>query len=282
MQYETNKPLIMIRKASGQLEAFNVEKLKASLKNAGAADEEITSIVDDISQWVYDGLSTKQIYARAYSNFKRLSKAGASHYKLKTAIMEMGPSGHPFEVFIGEVFKHWGYTVRTALVMQGASVTHEMDVLASQGNELILVECKFSVKQGNSVSVQVPLYVHSRVEDIVEKLREEKPYKDSKFVTWIVTNSRFTPDSVQYSRCKGIQLMGWDHPKSKALKDVIENEKIFPITVLSSLSKADKTALLADGIVTCKQIRDSSESIKGLNLSRQKLDSLQKELEALT
>lgn len=281
MQNDKNCAQIMIRKASGQMEPFKVDKLKASLRNAGASEDVITEIVEDISAWVNDGMNTKMIYARAYSIFKRLSKTGASHYKLKNAIIELGPTGHPFEVFIGEIFKQRGYKVKTAQVIQGASVSHEIDVLASLGKEQILAECKFSVKQGNSVSVQVPLYVHSRVEDIVDKLREDERFKDHTFVTWIVTNSRFTPDSIQYSSCKGINLMAWDHPHSQGLKDIIEREKVFPITLLNSLTKAEKSTLLSYGIVTCRQLSQVEESLNKLDLNPRKQSSLRRELEAL-
>jgi hypothetical protein len=133
----------------------------------------------------------------------------------------MGPSGYPFEHFVGEIFKRQGYEVEVGVIMEGASVSHEMDVIAKKGSELILGECKYSHKQGFSVSVQVPLYVHSRVNDIVEKLQTDECYQDFNFIPWIFTNGRFTSDSSQYSRAKGINLMSWDHPSGHALKDLI-------------------------------------------------------------
>ena len=48
MQNDKNCAQIMIRKASGQMEPFKVDKLKASLRNAGASEDVITEIVEDI------------------------------------------------------------------------------------------------------------------------------------------------------------------------------------------------------------------------------------------
>lgn len=276
----TDKP-IMIIKASGQTEAFKIDKLEASLRNAGANEETIAMISADISSWISEGLSTRKIYARAYNLLKSINKTGASLYKLRNAIMEMGPSGHPFEVFIGEIFKRWGYAVKTAVVLQGASITHEMDVFAAKGDELSLAECKFSAKQGTSISIQVPLYVHSRVADIVEKYLEDDDNKATRYRTWIISNSRFTPDSIQYSQCKNIRLLGWDHPRDHGLKHIITEEKIFPVTVLNALVKSEKTALMARGIVTCLQLSQNPGELNRLAMNRKKQATVNKELENL-
>lgn len=272
---------VLIKKASGKMEDFDVAKLRLSLKRAGAKNDAIDEVVSDIENWVYDGVSTSKIYARAYRLFRQKSKAGALLYKLKQAINEMGPTGFPFEHFIGELFKIQGYSVEVSKVIEGNSVCHEMDVIAIRGKEQILGECKYSHKQGSSVGVQVPLYVHSRVDDIIEKLLQKEQYKDTRFVAWIFTNGRFSPDSIEYSRCKGINLMGWDYPAGKALKDFIEKEMMFPVTILSSLSKSNKAKLMGDGVVTCKQLANQPDILEQLGLEADKQGAVIKELQAL-
>jgi hypothetical protein len=281
MSDKQNSNVVMIKKASGKTEAFEINKLRASLKNAGATEDAINEVVADIQDWVFDGVSTGKIYTRAFRIFRQISTSGALLYRLKKAILDMGPSGYPFEHFVGELFRLQGYDVEVGQVMEGASVTHEMDVIAKKGREQILGECKFSHKQGHSVSIQVPLYVHSRVNDIVEKLLENGKNQDISFCAWIFTNGRFSPDSIEYSRCKGIKLMGWDYPKDHALKDLIEREKMFPITILTNLSIKDKKELMAAGIVTCAQLREQSESLHKMGFSKKKQSSILKELDAL-
>lgn len=275
-----NHHTVLIKKASGHTEAFDVNKLRASLKNAGAGQSAIEEVVSEIEEWVFDGVTTSQIYSRAFKIFRQISTSGALLYKLKQAILEMGPSGYPFEHFVGELFKRQGYEVQVGQVMEGASVSHEMDVIAAKGQELILGECKYSHKQGFSVSVQVPLYVHSRVNDIVDKLQKKERYQGFSFVPWIFTNGRFTSDSTQYSRAKGIKLMSWDHPSGHALKDLIERQRMFPITILSNLSKSQKSKLLMEGIVTCEQLMNQSDKLDQLELGKSKTAVL-KELAAL-
>jgi len=271
---------ILIKKASGLSEPFDTNKLRTSLRNAGAREGDIEAVVAEIESWVYDGVSTSQIYSRAFKIYRQLSTSGALLYRLKQAILEMGPSGYPFEHFVGELFKRQGYQVEVGIVMEGASVSHEMDVIASKGSELILGECKYSHKQGFSVSVQVPLYVYSRVNDIVDKLKLEKQYQGFTFIPWIFTNGRFTSDSSQYSHCNGIKLMSWDHPREHALKDLIEKERMFPITILSSITKSQKSRLMMEGIVTCEQLMGNSERLEELGLGKNRA-ALLRELAAL-
>jgi hypothetical protein len=281
MEDSANTREVMITKASGHTEPFDINKLKASLQNAGAKEDAITEVVNDIHNWVHEGVTTRKLYSRAFSILKRISTSGALLYKLKQAIIDMGPSGFPFEHFIGEIFRRWGYEVMVGIVMEGASIYHEMDVIANKDQEHILAECKFSIKQGHSVSIQVPLYVHSRVDDIVEKLQQDEMNQGLNFTAWIVTNGRFSPDSIAYSKRKGIHLMGWDYPRNHALKDVIEREKMFPITILSNLNLNEKKALMAQGIVTCAQLLQHREKLDRLGFSKKKHGSIIGELEAL-
>lgn len=276
-----NKKAVMIKKASGETEAFDIDKLKTSLRNAGAGEDAISEVVTDIQDWVYDGVSTGKIYARAFRVFKQINTSGALLYKLKKAILEMGPSGYPFEHLVGELFRRQGYDVAVSQVLQGAAICHEMDVIATKDREQILGECKYSHKQGHSVSIQVPLYVHSRVSDIVEKLRETKQNQDTDYIAWIFTNGRFSPDSIEYSKHKGIRLMAWDYPREASLKVLIEREKMFPITILSNLSVKEKQKLMAEGIVTCSQLRDHSGLLDKMGVSKRKKSSILRELNAL-
>lgn len=280
MNTNNNKEII-IEKASGKTEPFDVSKLRASLKNAGARDDVIDDIAADIEDWVYDGVTTGEIYARAYQMFRKQSGNKATRYKLKKALFSMGPTGYPFENFIGELFKRQGYEVEVGKVVEGVTISHEMDVIATRDGEQYLMECKFSQDQGNRLSIQVPLYVHSRVNDIVEKRQQEEQYKDLSFTPWVITNARFSSDSMEYSRRKGIKLLGWDYPEDNALKDLIEREKIFPVTILKNLTKEQKHILMEREVVTCDQLSGKPALLKNLGLSKKKQQSVAEELKEI-
>jgi len=272
---------VFITKASGQEEAFDIDKLRVSLQNAGATEAAIAEVSADIQDWIYPGVSTGKIYSRAFKILKQVNTSGALLYRLKKSLFEMGPSGYPFEHFIGEIFRRQAFQVKVGIVIDGASVSHEMDVVASKDNTQILGECKYSHNQGFSVSVQVPLYVHSRVNDIVAKRQNEPQHQGKDFKIWIFTNGRFSPDSIEYSKYYGIQLMGWNYPPEASLKQIIQRERMFPITIMSNLSKNDKHELMARGIVTCKQLAEQPDILQQMSFSQRKIRLLQKELEVL-
>lgn len=277
----TQPILITIRKASGDAEQFDVEKLKRSLQRAGAEPAVIDEIADEVVGSLYDGITTKKIYARAFSLLRRKNRVNAFRYKLKQALYELGPTGYPFEQFVGEIFKHKGYRVEVGQVLEGRCITHEMDVIATNTNEQVLVECKYSKDQGKQVSIQVPLYVHSRIDDIVQKRKDLPEYLGFSFTGCVTTNTRFTDDSMAYSRCVGLKLLGWDFPAGNGLKELMERYRVFPVTVLENLIKKQKSRLLELGVVTCRQLRDKPEVLDEFGLSSRKTRQLKEELEQI-
>src|SRR5665648_63089 len=274
-----NRKVILIKKASGDEEPFSSEKLEHSLLNAGAKKETVLKIVADIEAWIQPGVTTKKIYSRAFSMLRRDETTSSFRYRLKQAILELGPTGYPFEILIGKLFQHMGYRTEVGVVVEGKCVTHEMDVIATLDNVQHLVECKYHKDQGNQVSVQVPLYVRSRVNDIIDKRQAMAGYQDFSFKGWVVTNTRFSEDSIQYGICSGLNLLGWNFPEGNGLKENIEKFKIYPVTVLKNLTIKEKQYLLNQGIVTCSQLSENSDSLIYLDLSKTKYNSLKKELE---
>lgn len=272
---------ILIRKASGAEELFSIDKFRRSLQSAGACQESIDIIVNDISQWVQPGTSTKKIYARAFSLLHKEKSSSSLRYRLKQAILEIGPTGYPFEILMGQLFEHLGYEVQTGITVDGLHVTHEMDVIATANKAQQLVECKYHKDQGKQVSVQVPLYVRSRVNDIVAKRSPLPEYQGFTFTGWVITNTRFSEDSIQYGTGAGLTLLAWDFPQGNGLKEHLEKFRLYPITILKNLTQVKRQELLDAGIVTCSQLARNEAQIANLGLSKNKLKALMEELKHL-
>lgn len=273
---------VEVQKASGETEPFSVEKLISSLESTGASREEIEHITQNISGWIYNGVTTRQIYNRAYDLLQQKREHLASRYKLKKAIMELGPTGYPFEYFIAKVFETMGFSTLTGQVMNGCCITHEMDVVALKEKEEHLVECKYGQSPGKTVSVQVPLYVRSRVDDIIKKQKQTGGFEEFTFHGWVVTNTRFSADAIDYGKCCGLHLLSWDYPAKKGLKDLIDRNKIYPVTVLASLTRKQKQFLLTQGIVICRQLIMEKDLIAELNLDNRQYRILMNELKEIT
>ncbi len=261
---------IQITKATGEKEAFQSEKLKQSLQRAGANNEVIDIIVSDIENWITEGVTTKKIYAKAFALLRKNRHGYAARYSLKNALMELGPSGYPFEHFVGQIFEIQGFETKVGQLVQGQCVQHEVDVVATQNHTQYLVECKYYNTQDKHANVKVPLYIRSRVNDIETKRKQLPEYNGYTFYGWIVTNTRFTDDATDFGKCSGLHLVSWDYPKGHSLKDMIEKYRMFPVTTLTELSKSEKQQLMNKGIVLCRQVVGNPKVLQDVGVSKSK------------
>lgn len=285
-----NKPLI--KKASGLNEPFSREKLEESLERSGAEGNVIDEIAEEIESWVYnehllmlergvEGVPSKKVYSKAFNMLRKRAVSNAARYKLKSAMMELGPTGHPFEYFTGEIFKVLGYNVEVAKTLDGHCVTHEVDVIATKGNHQRFIECKYYQSTGKNANVQVPLYIRSRVDDIIRVRKTRAEFNEFTFSGGVVTNTRFTSDAEAYGECSGLHLLSWDYPKGESLREIIDREKIFPITSLTSLNTAEKQKLMEGGFVICRQLKRDPAILESLGLSDKKLRKVTQEIDDL-
>jgi len=272
---------LLIRKVSGEDELFLDEKLKRSLLNTGASHKLANYVVSEIHNWIKPGYTTSMIFRMAESLLEKKNSVCAIRYRLKNAMLEMGPSGYPFEILMGLLFEEDGFNCEVGIIMNGKCITHEMDVIATRNSEKYLVECKYHKDQDKNVSIQVPLYVNSRVNDIVDVLKKEEPYKKFTFTPWVITNTRFSTDSIDYSKCNGIELLSWNYPEGRGLKELLHKHKLYPITILNSISFQDKDALLEKGIVSVKQLFNNKSLYQDLNFSEHKINAVDSELDKL-
>lgn len=271
---------IEIVKHSGERAVFSMEKLKRSLRHSGAKESLIDEIAEIVQNELYQGITTKEIYNRAFSLLKMRKGALASRYKLKKAIYELGPTGFPFEKFVGSLLFYSGYEVQIGQILQGKCVTHEVDVVAKKGKQHIVGECKFHSDEGRNCDVKVPLYIHSRYQDILNYY-DQKSKIESPNEGWVITNTRFSEDAMRYGECAGLYLLSWDLPKGDALKDRIDRLGLYPITVSTLLTQREKQFLLSRDVVLCRQLIDDVFYLDHLGISEKRKERILKEIELL-
>jgi hypothetical protein len=270
-----------VTKSYGKRVVFLPEKLKHSLQRSGADDATSDQIVDAIMKDAYDGISTQEIYKKAFRLLRQKSRHQAARYKLKKAIMELGPTGYPFEVFIGHVFEQLNFKVKTGQFIQGKCVLHEVDVVAEMGNTLAFAECKFHNKPGIKCDVKIPLYVHSRFRDIENYFNEQPETNGKIHEGWVVTNTHFTEDAIQYGMCADLHLLGWDYPHGNALKDLIDDMGLHPITCLTTLRQSEKQFLLDKNIVLSNDLFKDPGLLKLPGMTGVRIEQVLKEVEGL-
>ncbi|HAI44889.1 MAG TPA: ATPase [Maribacter sp.] len=275
------KQSINIVKYSGDVVAFDVDKLINSLRRAQASEALIQQIVEQVESQLYDGITTKQIYKMAFKMLKGKSRVSASKYKLKKALMELGPSGFPFEKLVGKLLAHEGFETKVGVIVQGNCVQHEVDVIAQKDNYHYMIECKYHSDQGRFCNVTIPLYIHSRFLDVEKQWEHQKGHEAKLHKGGVYTNTRFTTDAIQYSKCVGLLLTSWDYPMGNGLKDRIDKSGFHPLTALTTITKSEKTKLLDKGIVLCKELSETPSLLNEIGIDKSRQKKILEDLEAL-
>ena len=272
---------IFVIKASGEKEPFSDSKLRYSLEKARAPSDVIEKIVDHIKNELKDGMKTLDIYRYAFSLLRQQGRSIAGRYALKRAIMELGPSGHPFEKLVGELLKSEGFSVQVGKVVQGLCVNHEVDVAAVKDNRHIMAECKFHNQPGIKSDVKIALYVEARFEDVQKAWQRDSGHAQKFHEAWLVTNTKLTSDAIHYAECVGMKAIGWSYPPNNGLQNLIENAGLHPLTCLTALSNIHKRLLLDKGLVLCKEIFENKNLLQELGLNELKIKQIEQEIDNL-
>lgn len=276
-----NTESIYVIKADGEKELFDQSKLEDSLRKAGANQKTIEGIVDHIRIYLDEDITTHEIYRHAFELLHKEEKPIALKYSLKRAIMELGPSGFPFEDFIAEILKEKGYNAETGKIVKGFCVEHEIDVVAWNDKELVMIEAKFHNEIGIKSDLKIALYVKARFDDLSKVTfnygRERKLDEG-----WLITNTKFTSTAIEYGSCQGgMKMIGWNYPPVGNLHDMILESKLHPLTCLAGLNGREKKELLTRGIVLCKTIKNNPELLSSIGLNKSKIDDVILEIDSL-
>ncbi|WP_262245854.1 restriction endonuclease [Parapedobacter soli] len=263
---------VKIKKYSGELEPFDINKLINSLRRSQADENLVQHVARNIVDQVEEGMTTKKIYQMAFNMLKSRSRISASKYKLKKSLMELGPTGFPFEKLVGKLMEFEGFNTQVGVIVQGNCVSHEIDVIAEKENNHYMIECKYHSGQGRFCNVKTPLYVQSRLMDVKQRWKSQVEHDAKLHRGGLYTNTRFTTDAIQYGTCVDLMLVSWDYPPQNSLKVRIDKAGLYPLTALATLTKTEKRQLLDKGIVLCKEVYENPILLEqlGVNESRQK------------
>ncbi len=270
-----------IVKHSGNIVEYNPIKLRESLLKSGASQLMVSSILKTIEKEIYEGISTKQIYKLAFNQLKKIAGFHAARYNLKEAIRLLGPAGFFFEKYIARIFASENYQTITNFILQGKCVTHEIDVLIKKNHTIAMVECKFHMGKDTNSDVKVPMYILSRFNDLKENHYVIFTTKDVVSNCWIVTNNRFTTDAIAFAKCSKLNLLSWNYPDNCNLKTKNDQNHLYPITCLTTLSLAEKNKLLVLEVILVKEVINNSECLNKIGLSPNRIKNVLKEASEL-
>jgi len=246
---------VTVLKADGKREAFEIEKLSASLLHSGATEKAVQRVLSHILPELRDSMTTNDIYRHAFSVLHKISRPVARSYSLRRAVMDLGPSGFPFEDFVAEILKAKGFRCETRQTVLGGCVPHEVDVVAYNQKKLIMVEAKFHNELGTKSDLKVALYIKARFDDLRDNVFSYGGIDRHITDCWLVTNTKFSSTAIHYGICQNLTMIGWNYPERGSLQDMIEDEVLHPVTCLVSLTSAEKKALLKERVVLCSDLK---------------------------
>lgn len=270
-----------ITKADGTHEVFRSGKLVSSLRRAGAKPSEIDIIVREIESSLAEGTNTHEIYKRAFELLRASEDPAAAKYSLRRAVIGLGPTGFPFEDFLGRVFEAEGYKTKRRLVLKGKCALHEIDLAGYSPSHSFIAEAKFHAQPGIKTDLQVAMYSYARYLDL-ESTRICKGDECGVISLYLITNTKFTNAAIKYGACTGIKLLSWDYPKQRSLQDMIQTAHVYPVTVLTRLTNAQKQTLLQNGVILCGDIVRNPRVLDALHLGSSRAEAVLKEARLLS
>ena len=290
---------MQIRKANGTTEEFDENKLITAIVKTGAKIDVAHEICNYIKDKCYENcktnepIKTEYIYHIAFKHLKNISKASALKFSLKRSMLEIGPSGFPFEKFISEIWRHQGYDALTDQIVYGKCVSHEVDVVAWTEDKLIMVEAKFHSDAGSRTDLKNALYVKARYDDIrpndfsIDSFeKKDVPIASTKMPArltegWLITNTYFSDTAITYANCNNLKLMSFDYPEGESLQDRIIQYALYPITCLTTITQEEKKHLITQGIILCQTLRKRADELNRMGISQEKIHLILEEVSSI-
>ncbi len=244
-----------ILKGSGETETFDRDKFCRSLRLAGAPDRVVRKVCVLVAQELRPNASTEQIEKKTARYLAKEDLLLAARYRLRSAIMELGPAGFFFEEYVAAILREYGYKTQVGTIMKGHCLSHEIDILAEKENVHHIIELKYHNRRGVKTDVQVAMYSYARFLDIAAA---HQKFEVKKHFAWVVTNTKFTKSAITYAACMNIQLLGWHYPKSGSLEQLIEEKSLYPVTVLPSANRFVKEQFAKQNLMFVRDLLQHS------------------------
>jgi len=161
--------------------------------------------------------------------------------------MSLGPTGFPFEQFIAGLLEEYGYKTKVGTKQKGKVITHEIDIIAENKNnsKSYMIECKYHNQPGKHTKLHAALYTYARFLDLIS-IKLNQP--------WLITNTKCSEDAINYAKGVNLKITSWKSPEKESLQKLIEQKKIYPITMLKTLNNETKEKLFKDKIVLVKDL----------------------------
>jgi hypothetical protein len=264
----------MIKKSNGERAPFDPNKIKTSIKRAGGDIQTQERILKLVEKKLRPGITTEEIYSLVHSELSKAEPSTGARYRLRSGLLRLGPAGYNFEKYVASILNRYGYKTELPFELQGACVSHEVDVIAEKDGRKMFIEAKFRNKFDDVVNIKDTMATWSRYLDLVEGARLGLcPHFDE---AWIVTNARFTSHSLKFAHCKNMVMVGWNHPKERTFAKMVDLQTLYPLTILDDISDQEIHTFADHELMLCQEIahQDVKTLEKKTGLKQKRLKEL--------
>jgi len=236
MVFKKAKKINYVINLEGKQEPFSFHKVYRSARRVGASRILANQIAQSIAQDLYSGIRTVDIFERVKKELSKEEPRAALKFDLKNSLKRLGPSGFPFEKYVGAILEKRGFKVQLNQFVPGHCCSYEIDFIAKKDDILYIGECKYRNNPGERIHLDIALANYARFLDIQNGNFFKKLNKKIKVQSLLVTNTKLTTQAINYSNCVGVKCLGWNYPRNSGLENIIDAQKLYPVTILPSLN----------------------------------------------
>lgn len=244
--------MVFVTKFDGRSQEFQKEKIVRTCLRMHSTQGQAEEIAEKVARKVYNGMFTREILKLIFGYLKDFRPEIEHQIDLRESISLLRPKPD-FEEFVQLVLKEMGFDVTPNHIIRGKCVEHEIDAIAEKDNDKIFVEIKHHMNYHTYTGVDVCLETQARIEDLKDGFKLNLNTTDFNRGL-IVCNTKFSDHAKQYASCKGIELIGWRTPEEMGLEQMIEKNKLYPITYIKTLDRITQEKLGNNGIVLLIQL----------------------------
>ncbi len=262
----------------GNRKEYTPEKIVDSVMRAGFDEETAEQIEERVRGRVESGMKSEDLYRVVYEEMERFNDAYALRYRLREAIGVLDPNYHEFEKYVCKVLELDGIDAEWSPrpLPQGACSEHEIDIVGKTGGTTYAIECKHHFHYHRLTGMDVPMIQYAVIDDLQEGWEQGLEHAIDVDRSWVIVNTKLSQHAKQYAECKGIRMTAWDYPEEDSLREIVERNQAYPVTILR-LVDDEKTALSKNDVLTLQQLLDlSEEDVDTLNLSPEHVEDLQR------
>ncbi len=218
----------------------------------GATRKMAEKIATKIETKIYGGIQTRNILKMIFRELRKYRPTIRHQIDLREALSLIKPA-RDFERFIQILLQEHGYEVTPNQIIRGKCVEHEVDAIARKNGETYIVEVKHHIRYHTRTGLDVSRIARAVFEDVTEGFTlGRNNFKIDRAM--IVCNTKFTEHAKSYAKCRDIHHIGWSSPPHNSLQTMIEEKKLYPLTLIKGLNATIKEKLASAGIILIKQL----------------------------